>query len=239
MKKILIAIFIAIYFSASGYPKDPLGGTPQKTLPPPQIDPQLIINNYNKASCCLFIDQLKSAKLEKRKKLEFNLHETNDLLDLSTGATFAQLVEIPISSKIEKYVVETNIIHINKDLYVFFPYIALLNSTLNLIGTSDFTHSNYQGQSFFQPTGIMSFSFRVAPNTDLYDDKSVRYLLVYTRKKHFTNKSKEALKAATRSIEAKEVPIEYAGSAGDVIYRDIMYGLPGGRITISNRNRFF
>ncbi len=239
MKNLIFIITITLFYSSSGYSTEPLGTPLKNTTPPPNIDPQLVINNYNKAACCIFIDQLKAIKLEKRKTLELNLHQSSHLLELSTGPTFAELIKIPVSSKKERYVVETNVIHTDKDLYVYFPYIALLNPSLELVGTSDFTHSNYYEQSWFQAAGRLSFDFLIKPNTDLYNSKSVRYLLIYTRKKHFTKKSKEELKANIRNIEAKEVPVEYTGSTGEAIYRDIMHGLPGGRVTISNKNRFF
>ena len=198
-----------------------------------------MINNYNKANCCIYIDQLKATKLDSRKSLELNLHLSKHLLELSTGPTFAELIEIPVSSKKERYVVETNVSHIDKDLYVFFPYVALLNLDLKLIGTSDFTHSDYIGQSWFQASGRLSFSFVINPNTDLYNDESVRYLLIYTRKKHFTKQSSDDLKGSLRNIQPREVPVEYTGSTGETIYKDIMHGLPGGRVTVSNRSRFF
>ncbi len=200
-------------------------------------DPQKIIDAYNNAECCIFIDQLKPTKLDKRTRLDLYLYESKNLLELSTGPTFAALVEIPLSNKKERYEVETNVMHVGDDLYVYFPYVAFLNDELKLLGTSDFTHSNYSGKSLFQPTGILNFNFNLDPN--LKGDEAVRYLLIYTRKKHFSQNTTDQLKEESRNVRLKEISLEYANTVSEYIQRDLLYGLPGGKVSVSNKGKFF
>ena len=199
--------------------------------------PQLILDSYNNAKCCLLADQLEVFKLERRKKIELNLHEFNDLLELSTGPTFAALIEVPESEKIERFEIVTNVIHVGKELHVFFPYVATLDYDYNLIDTSDFTNNNYSGKSLFQSAGRLNFTFKIDPN--IGNHKAVRYFLIYTRKKHFTTKGMDQLKSNSRNVKLKEVPLEYADTVGEYIQRDTLYGLPGGKVTVKNIGLLF
>ena len=235
MKKIL-ALLIYFILPVSAYPESLIPDHPEDQQQP-DVSPQFILDNYNRAMCCQFIDQLEAVKLERRNRIELNLYDSGKLLELSTGPTFAALVEIPVSEKEEKYLIETRVIEVGEDMYVYFPYIATLDRNLKLIGTSAFTRNDYYGKSFFQSIGYMNFSFFVDPNTD--GEKAVRYLLIYTRKKHFTTQSMAELKTASRNVVLKEVAVEYAYSLGENIHRDILYGLPGGRVIVTNKGKFF
>ena len=236
--KSFVTFILCLAFSIEVASQEPLNSTPSVPTLPPPINLQKIISNYNSAECCLFIDQLKSVKLAKREKLELMLHKSNYLLNLSTGPTFASLIEVPLSHKKERYVVEAQITKVDDDLYTFFPYVALLNSQLKLIGTSDFTHSDYYGDSFFQPRATLNFSFSIGRN-DIAADDAVRYFLIYTRKKHFTNLNIDALQKNPRNIMLKEVSIVYSGASGEYIRRDEMYGIPASRVYVSNHGIFF
>jgi hypothetical protein len=202
-----------------------------------KISPQLILDNYNNAECCLLVDQLEIVKLRKRKKVELNLYDYEHLLELSTGPTFSALIEVPESEKIEKYEIETNVIHVGKELFVFFPYVATLDSDFNLIGTTDFTNNHYSGKSLFQSSGLLSLTFNIDPNFG--NHKAVRYFLIYTRKKHFTTKKLDQLKTISRDVKLKEVSLKYADSVAEYVERDTLYGLPGGKIVVINKGLIF
>ena len=91
-------------------------------------DPSLIIKHFNTANCCVYVNQIESVELERGASLEIDLSESGDLLETSTGPTFAKLISIPVSSKKERYSIRTDIIEYDSELYAFFPYVALLGA---------------------------------------------------------------------------------------------------------------
>lgn len=198
--------------------------------------PLLIVNHFNNAKCCVYVDQLESVELEKGTTLEIDLFESENLLELSTGPTFAKLISIPVSSKKERYSVITKIIEYNNELYGFFPHVAGLDADFNLLWTTHFNTINYIYKHLFEPKPYFNFKFITGANIDKEDE--VKFFLIYTRAKYFTNSNISELKGENRNISLGEVSVRLNSKTKSYLTEgDIIYGLPAGIVKITHRER--
>lgn len=199
-------------------------------------DPSLIIKHFNTANCCVYVNQIESVELESGASLEIDLSESGDLLETSTGPTFAKLISIPVSSKKERYSIRTDIIEYDSELYAFFPYVALLGADFSLLGNSYFNRLNYVKKQFiFVPKSHLHFGFIVDANEKA---DGVKYFLIYTRAKHFTNSNISELRGNHRNISLGEVSVRLNDIMESYPTRsDIINGLPAGTVKITHRQR--
>jgi len=201
--------------------------------------PGLYVDKYNRADCCTFIDKLESVKLERGKSLDIDLSDTNNLLELSTGPTFSALIEIPIWDDEQEFKVRTDVIEHEEELYAFFPYVAVLDKDMNLLGSTAFSRLNYVGKAFLIPTAHLWFNFEVENNKG--EHKTTRYLLIYTKAKHFSNKDIDSLRDNSANIELKEVPSQLNDSlaGGPHVEVHTIYGLPASKVKITSKVGLF
>lgn len=200
-------------------------------------DPLSLVKQFNNAKCCVYVDELESIELGKGTSIEIDLSESGDLLELSTGPTFAKLISIPDSNKTERYSVRTGIIEYDNELFAFFPYVALLDADFNLLGTTYFNRLNYVQKEFiFVPQSHLRFRFIVDANID--KDDGVKYFLIYTRAKHFTNSNISDLKGKNRNISLGEISVRLNDIMESYPTKsDIINGLPAGTVKITHRQR--
>lgn len=198
-------------------------------------NPNSIIQHYNNANCCVYVNQIESVELERGASLEIDLSESEDLLEMSTGPTFARLISIPVSSKEERYSIRTDTIEYDSESYAFFPYLALLGADFKLMGTSHFNQLNYvQKEIIFAPKSHLHFRLVVGANEKA---DGIKYFLIYTRAKHFTNGDINELKGNHRSISLGEVSVRLNDSMKTAIRNDLIYGLPSGTVKITHRQQ--
>lgn len=223
-----ISLVIFLFAVPHGLPADNTGTSSE--------NPYSIIKHFNNANCCVYVNQIESIKLEKGASLEIDLSESEDLLELSTGPTFSKLISIPVSSKKERYSIRTDILEYDNELYAFFPNVAGLDADFKLLWTTHFNQLNYVQKHLFEPKSHIRFGIIVDANTDTED--GVKYFLLYTRAKHFTNSNISALKGENRSISPGEISVRLNDVMGSVPTKsDIIKGLPAGTVKITHRQR--
>lgn len=223
-----ISLVIFLFAVPHGLPADNTGTSSE--------NPHSIIKHFNSANCCVYVNQIESVELERGASLEIDLSESEDLLELSTGPTFSKLISIPVSSKKERYSIRTDIIEYDNELYAFFPYVAGLDADFKLLWTTHFNQLNYVKKYFLAPKSHLHFKFIVDANINKED--GVKYFLLYTRAKHFTNSNISDLKGENRNVTLREVSVRLIET--DVYYttrNDIIYGLPAGTVKITHRQR--
>ena len=200
-------------------------------------DPSSIIKYFNNANCCVYVNQIESVELEKGTSLEIDLSESEDLLESSTGPTFAKLISIPVSSKKERYSIRTDIIEYDNELYAFFPNVAGLDADFKLLWTTHFNQLNYVKKQLLAPKSHLHFKIIVDANINKED--GVKYFLLHTRAKHFTNSKISDLKGDNRNVSLREVSVRLIDTM-DIYYttrNDIIYGLPAGTVKITHRQK--
>lgn len=198
-------------------------------------NPHSIIKHFNNANCCVYVNQIESVELERGASLEIDLSESEDLLESSTGPTFAKLISIPVSSKKERYSIRTDIIEYDNESYAFFPYVAGLDADFKLLWTTHFNQLNYVKKQLLAPKSHLHFKIIVDANNK---EDGVKYFLLYTRAKHFTNSNISDLKGENRNVSFREVSVRLIETG--VYYsdrNDIIYGLPAGTVKITHRQR--
>lgn len=199
-------------------------------------DPYSIVQHFNNASCCVYVNQIESVELEKGASLEIDLSASEDLLELSTGPTFSKLISIPVSSKKERYSIRTDIIEYDNELYAFFPYVAGLDPDFNLLWTTHFNQLNYVQKHLFEPNSHIRFGIIV--DAHIKKEDGLKYLLLYTRAKHFTDSNISDLKGENRNISLGEKSVRLNDIMEYVPIRsDIIQGLPAGTVKITHRQR--
>lgn len=223
-----ISLVIFLFAVPHGLPADNTGTSSE--------NPHSIIKHFNSANCCVYVNQIESVELERGASLEIDLSESEDLLELSTGPTFAKLISIPVSNKKERYSIRTDIIEYDNELYAFFPNIAALDADFKLLWTTHFNQLNYVKKQLFAPKSHLHFRLVVDANRNKED--GVKYFLLYTRAKHFTNSNISDLKGENRNVSLREVSVRLIET--DVYYttrNDIIYGLPAGTVKITHIQR--
>ena len=199
-------------------------------------DPSLIIKHFNTANCCVYVNEIESVELERGASLEIDLSESENLLETSTGPTFAKLISIPVSSGKERYSIRTDIIEYDNELYAIFPNIAGLDADFKLHWTTHFNQLNYVQKHLFEPKSHIRFGIIVDANTGKED--GIKYFLLYTRAKHFTNSKISGLKGENRNISLGEISVRLNDILEYVPIRsDIIKGLPAGTVKITHRQR--
>ena len=199
-------------------------------------NPHSIIEHYNNANCCVYVNQIESVELERGASLEIDLSESEDLLEMSTGPTFAKLISIPVSSKKERYSIRTDIIEYDNELYAIFPNVAGLDADFKLLWTTHFNQLNYVKKGFLAPKSYLHFKIILDANINKED--GVKNFLLYTRAKQFTNSKISDLKGENRNVSLREVSVRLIELG--VYYstrNDIIYGLPAGTVKITHRQR--
>ena len=199
-------------------------------------NPHSIIKHFNTANCCVYVNQIESVELERGASLEIDLSESEDLLALSTGPTFAKLISIPVSSKKERYSIRTDIIEYDNELYAIFPNVAGLDADFKLLWTTHFNQLNYVKKGFLAPKSYLHFKIILDANINKED--GVKYFLLYTRAKQFTNSKISDLKGENRNVSLREVSVRLIELG--VYYstrNDVIYGLPAGTVKITHRQR--
>ena len=166
-------------------------------------NPHSIIKHFNTANCCVYVNQIESVELEGGASLEFDLSASEALLEMSTGPTFAKLISIPVSSKKERYSIRTDIIEYDNELYANFPNVAGLDADFKLLWTTHFNRLNYVKKGFLAPKSHLHFKIIVDANKE----GGVKYFLLYTRAKHFTNSKISDLKGENRDVSLREVSV--------------------------------
>lgn len=200
-------------------------------------NPHSIIEHYNNANCCVYVNQIESVQLERGASLEIDLSESEDLLEASTGPTFAKLISIPASSKRERYSIRTDIIEYDNELYAFFPNVVGLDADFRLLWTTHFNQLNYVKKQLLAPKSHLHF--RIILDANINKENGVKYFLLYTRAKHFTNSKISDLKGENRNVSLREVSVRLIETTG-VGYstrNDIIYGLPAGTVKLTHRQR--
>ncbi len=201
-------------------------------------DPYSIVQHFNNAGCCVYVDQLESVELKKGASLEIDLSETANLLELSTGPTFAKLISIPDSKKKERYSFRTDIIEYDNELFAFFPYLALLDADLNLLGTTHFNGLGYVQKHMFEPKSNLRSQFKVDANIDNDSGVKVKFFLLYTKSNNFTTAQINELKGENRNISLREVSVRVNSILNSAPNNsDIIYGLPSGSVKITHRQK--
>lgn len=199
------------------------------------IDPDIFIQHYNNADCCLFIDKMDSIDLEDGNTLVIDFMAENNLLELSTGPTFAKLIKLKNIKGEKEYRIRAEIIINNEKRYAFIPFVALLDQGRNLKGTTSFSRISYQPGYFLNLDTYLYFNFTVDGN-----DPDSEYVLIYTRPKYFTKLDPDVLRQSARKIQAEEVPINMNKVKGEyAIESDTIYGLPASKITIAPFSKWF
>ena len=116
---------------------------------------------------------------------------------------------------------------------------AILDKDLNLLGSTGFSRLNYVGKAFLIPTAHLWYNFEIEKNEDTH--KTTRYLLIYTKEKHFYDKGINSLRVNRTNIELKEVPIQLndplAGSPHVEVHT--IYGLPASKVKITSKVGLF
>lgn len=223
-----ISLVIFLFAVPHGLPADNTGTSSE--------NPHSIIKHFNSANCCVYVNQIESVELERGASLEIDLSESEDLLELSTGPTFSKLISIPVSSKKERYSIRTDILEYDNELYAFFPNVAGLDADFKLLWTTHFNQLNYVQKHLFEPKSHIRFGIIVDANTDKED--GIKYFLLYTRAKHFTNSNISDLKGENRNISLGEISVRLNDIMGSVPTKsDIIKGLPGGTVNIIHRQR--
>ncbi len=199
------------------------------------IQPGYIIQQYNDAKCCLYINMMDSIDFPKGGTVKIDLMDSKNLLELSTGPTFATLIKLPKSTDDEEYRIRTDIIEYNGNKYAFFPFVAILDKDRNLKGTTSFSKISYQPGYFLNPDTYLYFNFIIEGKSP-----DLNYMLIYTRPKYFTKLNSDDLRQPSRKIQADEVPINLNKVKGEfTIKTDVVYGLPASVITIKPYNKWF
>lgn len=229
--RILYRISLVIFLFAVPY------GLPADNKGTLSENPYSIIRHFNNADCCVYVNQLEHVELDKGISLEIDLSETEDLLELSTGPTFAKLISIPVSDKKERYSVRTDIIEYDNELYAVFPNVAGLDADFKILWTTHFNYLNYVQKQMFAPKAHLHFKFTV--NANINKEGGVKYFLLYTRAKHFTKSNISDLRGENRNVSLREVSVRLVDTfGGDYTSRnDIIYGLPAGTVKIIHRQR--
>ena len=221
-----LCIFITILFSTTRTDSEEINNS---------VDPAYIVEQYNNATCCSFVDTMESVELPDRGALKIDLMDSNNLLELSTGPTFAKLIKLPDVNKDREYQIRTDVIEFDGNKYAFFPFIALLDKNRILKGSTGFTRISYVPRDFFTTTAYLHFNFLIDGNSS-----DSHYILVYTRPKYFTRLGNDALRETPREIKPDEVSTSLNKAKYEYnVVRDEIYGLPASVITIKPYNKWF
>ena len=112
----------------------------------------------------------------------------------------------------------------------------ILGADFSLLGNSYFNRLNYVKKQFiFVPKSHLHFGFIVDANEKA---DGVKYFLIYTRAKHFTNGNISELRGNHRNISLGEVSVRLNDIMESYPTRsDIINGLPAGTVKITHRQR--